>query len=214
MTGLTMDDTMAVKSKCIPSLRKFQIGDRVRFTDAVDPRWWFKPGQTGTILAVNDYDRFQFEVAIDDKLTLGPAFVDARHIELIPSPSADQIRVFDTGATRDQATTKPDYEGFMSPLVVEAFGAYMHFNRRLPDGSLRASDNWQLGIPQDQYIKSGWRHFLDWWKSHRGYVSREGIVWAILGLLFNAQGYLHELLRDDPTLLERSLTQAEARRAK
>jgi hypothetical protein len=38
---------------------------------------------------------------------------------------------------------KPDYEGFLSPPVIEAFGRYMHKNRRLADGSMRASDNWQ-----------------------------------------------------------------------
>jgi hypothetical protein len=123
------------------------------------------------------------------------------------------VRSFDTGATRDVDTNKYDYEGFYSPLVMEAFGAYMNFNRRLRDGSLRDSDNWQKGMPRTVYMKSGWRHFFDWWREHRGLATKEGIVWALCGLLFNAQGYLHELLKNDPELLDAALTRAEQRRA-
>lgn len=109
-----------------------------------------------------------------------------------------EVRRFETGATRDQDTTKPDYEGFLSPLVIEAFGHYMHRHRHQSDGSLRASDNWQRGIPPDAYLKSAWRHFMDWWSLHRG---REGtdadLEEALCALLFNVQGYLHELLKEE-----------------
>ena len=108
-----------------------------------------------------------------------------------------QIRQFSTGATRDTDTGKLDFEGFLSPLVIERFGEYMHKKRRLPNGDMRESDNWQLGIPQTQYVKSAHRHFLDWWKAHRGYSTRSGddIEDEICALIFNAQGYLHELLK-------------------
>ena len=69
------------------------------------------------------------------------------------------VRTFDTGATRDTDDGKLDYEGFISPLVLERFARYMHTHRLQPDGTLRDSDNWQKGIPRDQYIKSAWRHF-------------------------------------------------------
>ena len=78
------------------------------------------------------------------------------------------IRKFETGATRDTSQNKNDYEGFLSPLVIEAFGDYMSENRKQSDGSVRDSDNWQKGIPITAYVKSGWRHFLQWWKLHRG----------------------------------------------
>ncbi|HUW10156.1 MAG TPA: hypothetical protein VM537_10530 [Anaerolineae bacterium] len=104
------------------------------------------------------------------------------------------MREFETGATRDSEDGKHDYEGFLSPLVIERFGQYMHKHRKQADGELRDSDNWQKGIPQDAYIKSAWRHFLDWWMEHRGHESREGVEEAICALIFNAQGYLHELL--------------------
>jgi len=123
-----------------------------------------------------------------------------------------QHRTFETGATRDTAAGKFDYEGFVSPLVLEAFATYMNFNRELMDGSLRDSDNWQKGIPTTAYMKSGWRHFFDWWAEHRGIPTKEGILWAMLGVLFNLQGYLHEYLKANPHALEDALAAAEYRR--
>lgn len=112
------------------------------------------------------------------------------------------IRTFDTGATRDQDVTKYDYEGFLSPLVIERYGKFMHLHRHQADGTLRDSDNWQKGIPRAVYIKSAFRHFLEWWRLHRhgavlgpGYVN--GLLEdAICALIFNAHGYLHEMLRE------------------
>lgn len=106
-----------------------------------------------------------------------------------------EIRKFITGATRDIDHSKPDYEGFLSPLVIQRFGEYMHKNRVQADGSLRASDNWTKGIPLEAYMKSGWRHFQDWWMAHRGLQSKEDIETALCAILFNTQGYLHELLK-------------------
>jgi len=106
-----------------------------------------------------------------------------------------QIRKFETGATRDTDTGKYDYEGFLSPLVLQRFGEYMNKHRKQSDGTLRDSDNWQKGIPQTAYIKSAWRHFHDWWMEHRGYSSREGLEDALCALLFNVMGYLHEHLK-------------------
>lgn len=124
----------------------------------------------------------------------------------------EQVRTFDTGANRDSDTGKLDFEGFYSPLVMEAFATYMNFNRELADGSIRASDNWQRGMPLDVYVKSGWRHFFDWWREHRGWPTKEGLVWALCGLLFNVQGYLHEILKANPQLLERELFLAKCSR--
>lgn len=127
-------------------------------------------------------------------------------------------RTFSTGATRDQDTDKYDYEGFLSPLVIERYGAYMHKNRHQSDGTLRDSDNWQKGMGFAVYMKSLWRHFHATWKLHRETISRSGLdadvvdFTAVLsteeldaleddlcGVLFNTMGYLHELrvLRGD-----------------
>lgn len=113
--------------------------------------------------------------------------------------SKDEMkRVFETGASRDTDDGKFDYEGFISPLVLESFAAYMHKNRRMRDGSLRDSDNWQKGIPQDQYMKSLLRHTHDAWMIHRGFPARDGvdIIEAFNGVLFNAMGYMFEVLTE------------------
>jgi len=123
------------------------------------------------------------------------------------------IRVFATGANRNADTGKHDFDGFISPLALEAFGTYMHFNRLLENGTVRDSDNWQKGIPLTAYMKSMWRHFLDAWRYHRGLSVHENIVWALCGLWFNVQGYLHEVLKADAGLLERCVAQMEQVRA-
>jgi hypothetical protein len=105
------------------------------------------------------------------------------------------VRTFESGATRNLEADKFDFEGFLSPLVIEAYGRYMHANRVLPDGTLRESDNWQKGIPFVVYAKSLWRHFFAFWKAHRGYPDAEGLEESLCAILFNASGYLHERLR-------------------
>jgi len=108
----------------------------------------------------------------------------------------NKIRKFMTGATRDTEEGKNDYEGFLNPIVIKAYGNYMTKHRIQSDGNLRDSDNWQKGIPKDAYIKSAFRHFLDWWLEHRGYKSREGIKDALMALLFNVMGYAYEVLKE------------------
>ncbi len=106
------------------------------------------------------------------------------------------MRQFETGATRTSDDGKPDYEGFLSPLVIERFGEYMNKHRVQADGNLRDSDNWQRGMPRDAYMKSWWRHFLDVWKLHRLRRMDPAIEDAICAALFNNMGYLHELLKE------------------
>jgi hypothetical protein len=111
--------------------------------------------------------------------------------------SMAEMRQFETGATRDVDTSKYDYEGFVSPLVIERYAEYMHANRLQRDGKLRDSDNWQKGIPKTAYMKSMWRHFMDVWLHHRGlgHKAKEPLEIALCGLLFNVCGYLHETLK-------------------
>ena len=109
------------------------------------------------------------------------------------------MRRFETGATRDTDAGKFDYEGFLSPLVLARYAAYMHKNRVQADGSLRDSDNWQKGIPQTAYMKSAWRHFLSWWSHHRNVPTDESLEDALCAMLFNVSGYLHEHLKHSAT---------------
>jgi hypothetical protein len=114
------------------------------------------------------------------------------------------MRQFDTGATRDTDDGKIDYDGFLSPLVLERFGRYMLTHQVQADGHKRASDNWQKGIPQDAYMKSGWRHFMAWWKHHRDiHDPHETVEDSLCALIFNAQGYLHEHLARQRTKIVR-----------
>ena len=118
------------------------------------------------------------------------------------------MRNFDTGATRDVDTNKLDFEGFLSPAVLERYAEYMHKNRVQADGNLRDSDNWQKGIPKEAYMKSMWRHFLDVWKAHRGLPTKDSLEDALAALMFNVMGYLYETIKGNqkkeamPTSLE------------
>ena len=110
--------------------------------------------------------------------------------------SGNAARVFTSGASRNSDEGKFDYEGFLSPSVLKSYAAYMHKMRLLEDGTLRDSDNWQKGIPKDQYIKSMWRHFMDVWEARRSdiYVKTERVE-QLNALLFNVMGLLHEELK-------------------
>lgn len=104
-------------------------------------------------------------------------------------------RQFDTGATRDTDDDKLDYEGFISPKVLQRYAGYMHECRlrNIPAGqTIRASDNWQKGIPREQYMKSLVRHTIDAWIEHdHDSKASEELLCAIM---FNTMGYLFELL--------------------
>lgn len=119
------------------------------------------------------------------------------------------MRTFPTGATRDSDDGKLDYEGFLSPLVLERYAEYMHAHRVQADGTLRDSDNWQKGIPKDAYMKSLWRHFMDVWKMHRGVGDPAHLQDALCAVLFNAMGYLHEELRHGACGHERVRVEAD-----
>ena len=108
-----------------------------------------------------------------------------------------EIRFFDTGATRNTDKNKLDFEGFLSPLVLERFAKYMHENRIQSDGRIQDSDNWQKGIPISSYMKSKWRHFMDIWKEYRGIKTPDGMQKSLCADMFNTMGMLHEVLKEE-----------------
>lgn len=121
------------------------------------------------------------------------------------------MRIFESGATRDDDDTKLDYEGFLSPLVLKRYCEYLNKHRTQADGKLRDSDNWQKGIPRCVYIKSMFRHFIEFWTIHRGIevindddnlMTKED---ALCAVLFNAMGYLHELENEKAEIEGRTL---------
>ena len=105
---------------------------------------------------------------------------------------SSERRSFPSGATRDTDAGKLDFEGFLSPLALEAFANYMHKHRTQSDGSLRSSDNWKKGFDSSVYMKSMFRHFFAVWKAYTNDAPAEADLCA---LLFNVQGMLHEYLK-------------------
>ena len=84
----------------------------------------------------------------------------------------------------------------MSILVLEKYAQYLHKHKIQSNGEIRSSDNWKKGIPLSAYAKSMWRHFLDVMKGHEGYLPSEKLQDALCAVIFNAMGYLHEILKD------------------
>lgn len=112
--------------------------------------------------------------------------------------SISTIRKFASGATRDTDEGKPDYEGFISPLVTKRYGQYMHTKRIQADGAVRSGDNWQKGLSKESYIKSLTRHVEDFKLHHDGIGDEaiESLEDSLCAIIFNASGYLFELLKE------------------
>ena len=104
------------------------------------------------------------------------------------------MRTFATGATRDTDDGKVDYEGCLSPAVLECFAQYMLRHSTQRDGKQRTMDNWQRGIPLDVYMKSLLRHTFTAWALHRYGGTMSEMKEALCAIQFNQQGYLHTLL--------------------
>jgi hypothetical protein len=114
------------------------------------------------------------------------------------------MRKFETGATRNDDSSKYDYEGFLAPRVLHRYAQYMHKHRKQADGNVRDSDNWQKGIESNAYMKSLVRHTLDLWAMHRGekrFDPDDGHEYTkaelCCAVMFNVMGYLFELLRPE-----------------
>lgn len=113
----------------------------------------------------------------------------------------NEVRKFETGATRSSDVGRDDPEGYLSPLVIDRYNQYMTKHRVQTDGGVRDSDNWQKGMPLTTYMKGAWRHFHHWWTRHRGFLVRDPLAAAdmeedLCALLFNVQGYLHTLVKE------------------
>ena len=120
------------------------------------------------------------------------------------------LRTSSTGANRNSAIDKINYEGINSPIVDKVYGEYLHKHRILPNGDIRSNDNWQklfgnYAEHKQICMESACRHQLDWRLEHRKqlqtnekvkelYTSRDGMIEAICGLIFNAKAYLYAYL--------------------
>lgn len=103
------------------------------------------------------------------------------------------MRKFKSGATRDNDEQKINYIGSFSPLVLRRFAQFMR-DHNIKGGELKRNEaNWKKGMPKQCYIESKMRHFVDFWITHEGYEDGN-IEDQLCADIFNAQGYLHELL--------------------
>lgn len=139
---------------------------------------------------------------VDPRSPDQPAVLARIELPAIPPGSIKAVRAFETGATRDTDTGKFGYEGFLSPLVLQRFAAFMHKHRVQSDGTLRDPDNWQRGIPCNVYADSLVRHLMEFWLAHRGYgVHPRGprdpqdVEEVLCAVMFNVMGYLFEVLK-------------------
>lgn len=118
---------------------------------------------------------------------------------------------FPTGATRSSDAGKFDYEGHINPEVLTVFAEYMNRHRIQRDGRVRASDNWQQGIPIYCYVKSFVRHGIEFWRMWRGvpvvnvdsgnfFTFRD----VLSALLFNVMGIIFEMNKKGAWMLDRT----------
>ena len=109
------------------------------------------------------------------------------------------MREFESGATRDDDETKPDYEGYLSEYALPEYAAYMLKHQKQADGETRPSDNWKKGLPIKEYLKSLWRHHITLWvEFKKPHGNREIIIEACCAIMFNIQGFLHEFIKPKP----------------
>ena len=112
-----------------------------------------------------------------------------------------KMEEFKTGATRSDAANRPDYSGYLSPLAHRLFGRYMLRHQVRADGKRRSSHNWKKGMPIARYVESLSRHYEDFieaWDAITIYgageiPAYEQLEEALGGLMFNVQGFAHEL---------------------
>ena len=193
---------------------KFKIGDTVKILAghyvSGNKTNCFN-GRTGKIVSGSELDGFDWRVGLSNSIRFS-SFTE-QELELVvtnchglsynsgqkkPASSNEtqpsSVREFDTGATRNDDPDRLDYEGFLSPIVLQRYAEYLNKHRVQSDGKLRDSDNWQKGIPKDVYMKSKCRHFMTTWLCHRHY-SDEGLEESLCAELFNTMGYLFEILK-------------------
>jgi hypothetical protein len=131
-------------------------------------------------------------------MTQGALKLD-RRIREMAGTKVTTAQTFETGATRSSSEDRYDPEGYMSPLVEERFSNYMLKHQYQADGTKRDSDNWQKGMPRETYMKGMKRHVLHLWLRHRGWTTDDPNAGATIeedlcAIIFNAQGYLHDIL--------------------
>lgn len=103
-----------------------------------------------------------------------------------------EMRLFESGGTRDTDEGKVDPEGCLSAITLQKFCEYMLAHTTQADGQKRSSENWQRHFGEDHYavcMKSFMRHAFDLWLAHRKLPNREGLEAALHGCMFNLMAF-------------------------
>jgi hypothetical protein len=76
------------------------------------------------------------------------------------------------------------------------YSEYMNRKRQTSEG-VRASDNWQKGIPKEVLMQSLLRHVMDLWLHHRdgGAEAVEDESESLCAMFFNVQALMLDYLR-------------------
>ncbi|RTL93860.1 hypothetical protein EJV44_15405 [Ancylobacter aquaticus] len=83
---------------------KFKAGDKVRFLKTINPDWWFKPGQMGTVEYVSTglRSRLGITVRVDTpSVFTRHAHVGPEHIELVTETDPKALKVGDVVRFKD-----------------------------------------------------------------------------------------------------------------
>lgn len=173
--------------------KKVKVGDIVFIHNPVGQAYQRFKGQSFRVIRFYEsIDGVDVDTGFEYQKFFGPN--EYRKVE-----ESSETRTFSTGANRNRDEGKLDYEGFLNPLCLQRYAEYMHKHRKLADGTLRSSDNWQKGFGDDHLsvcMKSAYRHFMEWHLAHRKNNTKESIEESICALIFNANAYLMELLKD------------------
>jgi len=108
------------------------------------------------------------------------------------------MRIFKSGATRDNDTQKLNYTGSLSPIVLKCFTEFMR-KHNIKNGKLqRDESNWKKGMPKQSYMDSKFRHFMMTWLLHDKFIKNDKdnskLIESLCAELFNTMGFLHVLL--------------------
>ncbi len=180
---------------------KFQYRDTVKIINAIEKRYIGLVGNIVDTPRLGELYTIQFPNSPDYRYFNEQDLELVEHKEVTTQPETpQQIRTFDTGATRDTIEGKLDYVKALCPLVLRRYVQYLDKHRLQPNGSMRDFNNWKKGIPQETYHSSKGRHFFASWLLEEGYkvsdnhgpVNEED---ALCGELFNTMGKLREILR-------------------
>lgn len=117
-----------------------------------------------------------------------------------PEKEPTQIQQFESGATRDGDITKLSYVKALSPIVLQYYVDYIGRHRLQSNGNLRDWDNWKKGITQERYLDGLGRHNIAVWLLCQGFPANDNhgpvtLKDSLCGVIFNAQGILHEILK-------------------